>query len=52
MALCRYVLRLPPLATMPNDAVVAWLGPTIQRYIQRSTVGARSRTHWDDRGVR
>jgi AcrR family transcriptional regulator len=33
MALCRYVLRLPPSAAMPNADVVAWLGPTVQRYL-------------------
>jgi AcrR family transcriptional regulator len=34
MALCRYVLRLPPVADMSRDEIVAWLGPTIQRYLQ------------------
>ncbi|WP_166845002.1 TetR family transcriptional regulator [Isoptericola sp. BMS4] len=33
MALCRYVLRLPPAVTMTDDDVVAWLGPTVQRYL-------------------
>lgn len=33
MALCRYILRLPPLVAMPTDEVVAWLGPTLQRYL-------------------
>jgi AcrR family transcriptional regulator len=33
MALCRYVLRLPPVAAMAPDEVVAWIGPTIERYI-------------------
>jgi AcrR family transcriptional regulator len=32
-ALCRYVLRLPPVATMPDDQLVAWLGDTLQRYL-------------------
>lgn len=32
-ALCRYVLRLPPVVAMPVDEVVAWLGPTLQRYL-------------------
>jgi hypothetical protein len=35
--LCRYVLRLPPALHMPPDEVIAWLGPTIQRYLTRST---------------
>jgi hypothetical protein len=33
LALCRYVLRLPPVAAMTRDEVVAWLGPTVQRYL-------------------
>jgi AcrR family transcriptional regulator len=33
MALCRYVLRLPPLLAMTRAEIVAWLAPTVQRYI-------------------
>jgi AcrR family transcriptional regulator len=33
MALCRYVLRLPPVVAMTRAELIAWLGPTIQRYI-------------------
>ncbi|MEU9983831.1 TetR family transcriptional regulator [Streptomyces sp. NPDC050856] len=33
MALARYVLRLPPAADMSREEVVAWLAPTIQRYL-------------------
>lgn len=33
MALCRYILRLPPAVAMTDDDVVAWLGPTVQRYL-------------------
>lgn len=33
MALCRYVLRLPPVASMPKGEVIAWLAPTVQRYL-------------------
>jgi AcrR family transcriptional regulator len=36
LALCRYVLRLPPVVAMSHNEVVAWLGPTIQRYLERS----------------
>jgi AcrR family transcriptional regulator len=32
-ALVRYVLRLPPVATMDRAELVAWLGPTVQRYL-------------------
>ncbi|OPC83756.1 TetR family transcriptional regulator [Embleya scabrispora] len=31
LALCRYVLRLPPIVAMTHPEVVAWLGPQIQR---------------------
>ena len=33
LALCRYVLRLPPVVAMSRNEVVEWLGPTIQRYL-------------------
>lgn len=33
VALCRYVLRLPPVVALDRAAVIAWLGPTIQRYL-------------------
>ncbi len=33
MALCRYVLRLPPVVAMSREEIVDWLGPTIQRYL-------------------
>jgi AcrR family transcriptional regulator len=33
LALCRYVLRLPPIVAMPSDEVVSWIGPTLQRYL-------------------
>lgn len=33
LALCRYVLQLPPIVDMPRDEAVAWLGPTVQRYL-------------------
>jgi AcrR family transcriptional regulator len=32
-ALCRYVLRLPPVAAMSRDEAVAWFAPTVQRYL-------------------
>jgi AcrR family transcriptional regulator len=34
LALCRYVLRLPPVVAMSRDDVVAALGPTVQRYLE------------------
>ncbi|MFC4627741.1 TetR family transcriptional regulator [Promicromonospora alba] len=33
MALVRYVLKFGPAADMSRDDVVAWLAPTVQRYI-------------------
>jgi len=33
MALCRYVLRLPPVVALHRAEVITWLGPTIQRYL-------------------
>ena len=36
LAVCRYVLRLPPVVAMSHDEVVDWLGPTIQRYLVAS----------------
>jgi AcrR family transcriptional regulator len=33
-ALCRFVLRLPPVVAMDRETVVAWLGPTVQRYLR------------------
>ncbi|MFF7679281.1 MULTISPECIES: TetR family transcriptional regulator [Streptomycetaceae] len=33
MAVSRYVLRFPPAVEMPREAVVAWLAPTVQRYL-------------------
>jgi len=33
LALCRFVLQLPPIVGMSHDETVAWLGPTVQRYL-------------------
>ncbi|MFC6510582.1 TetR family transcriptional regulator [Promicromonospora citrea] len=33
MAVVRYVLRLEPAAALSHDEVVAWLAPTVQRYL-------------------
>ena len=48
VALTRYVLRLPPVAAMPSDELVRWVGPTLQRYFTAQDPGAsvsgRSRT--------
>ncbi|MEU0002771.1 TetR family transcriptional regulator [Streptomyces sp. NPDC006314] len=33
LALTRYVLRLPPARALTREELVAWLGPTVQRYL-------------------
>ncbi|WP_405898392.1 TetR family transcriptional regulator [Streptomyces sp. NBC_00727] len=33
MALARYVLRIEPAVSMDRDEVIAWLAPTVQRYL-------------------
>ena len=33
LALCRFVLRLPPMVAMPAEEAAALVGPTIQRYL-------------------
>lgn len=33
VALCRYVLKLPPVVAMDRAEVVAWLAPTVHRYL-------------------
>ncbi|MET9082962.1 TetR family transcriptional regulator [Streptomyces sp. NPDC004237] len=33
LALTRYVLRLPPAVALAREEIVAWLGPTVQRYL-------------------
>lgn len=33
LVVTRYVLAVEPLASMPADEVVAWIAPTVQRYL-------------------
>jgi AcrR family transcriptional regulator len=33
MALCRYILRLPPVVAMDGDTIVAMLAPVLQHYL-------------------
>jgi AcrR family transcriptional regulator len=33
LAFARYQLRLEPIASTPVEQVVAWIGPTVQRYL-------------------
>jgi AcrR family transcriptional regulator len=32
-ALCRFILRLPPVVAMPAEEAIAWFSPTVQRYL-------------------
>jgi AcrR family transcriptional regulator len=36
LVMMRYVLAVEPIASMPPDQLVQWLGPTIQRYLSGS----------------
>jgi AcrR family transcriptional regulator len=33
VAVCRFVLALPPVVTMDRSELVGWIGPTLQRYL-------------------
>ncbi|WP_153035283.1 TetR family transcriptional regulator [Amycolatopsis sp. YIM 10] len=33
LALCRYVLALPPVVDMDRAAIIAWVGPVLRRYL-------------------
>ena len=33
LALCRYVLKLPPVVTLDRAELIGWLAPTVQRYL-------------------
>jgi AcrR family transcriptional regulator len=35
LALCRYILRLPPIVAMSREEVVSLIGPTIQSYFDK-----------------
>jgi hypothetical protein len=35
-AILRYVMRVPPLATLPADDVVKLIGPSVTRYLTAS----------------
>jgi AcrR family transcriptional regulator len=43
LALCRYILRLEPLASLPADEVVAAVAPSIQRYLTRAKLPVPAR---------
>jgi len=33
LIMARYVLRIEPLASLPDESVIAWMAPNIQRYV-------------------
>jgi AcrR family transcriptional regulator len=43
VALCRYILRVDPLASLPADEVVAAVAPSVQRYLSRASAPAAAR---------
>jgi AcrR family transcriptional regulator len=42
LALCRYVLRFEPLASLPAEDVVAVVAPSVQRYLTGPAASARA----------
>ncbi|MGN9775040.1 TetR/AcrR family transcriptional regulator [Micromonospora sp. H33] len=42
LALTRYIVRLPPVVAMTPAEVVAWVGPTIQRYLTGTPTDSRA----------
>ena len=46
MAMLRYIVKVQPIASADADQIVAWLGPTIQRYFTDPGVTkVKSRSH-------
>jgi AcrR family transcriptional regulator len=43
VALCRYILRFEPLASMPRDDLVAAVAPSVQRYLTRAAASTPAR---------
>lgn len=39
LAVCRYVLKLPPVVALSREEIIAALGPTLQRYALDATAG-------------
>lgn len=48
LAMCRYVLRLPPVVALDRAAVVAWLGPVVQRYLAEPEPSPRRLSEEDE----
>lgn len=43
IAMCRYVLRLPPMVAMDTETLVASVAPTVQRYLTGPLPGSKPR---------
>ena len=39
LALCRYVLKLPPVVALTRAELIAWIAPTVQRYLVGPATG-------------
>lgn len=39
LAVCRYVLKLPPVVALSHEEIIAALGPTLQRYASDASAG-------------
>ena len=39
LALCRYVLKLPPVVALTRAELIAWIAPTVQRYLMGAATG-------------
>ncbi|MBV9547786.1 MAG: TetR family transcriptional regulator [Chloroflexi bacterium] len=51
MAFCRYLLQLPPVAAMTRAEVVAWLAPTLQRYVAGPAAARQPGSRTDRRSL-
>ena len=48
LALCRYVLRLPPISAMSREEIIALIGPTLQSYFDVPVVATATAEHAPD----
>ena len=37
LALCRYIIQLPPIVAMTHEEIIRYIGPTIQSYMDAKT---------------
>ncbi|MEV4347011.1 TetR/AcrR family transcriptional regulator [Actinoplanes sp. NPDC049596] len=43
LALCRYVLKLPPMAALDRAELIAWVNPAVEHYLLGTPVGGGPR---------